>query len=170
MWCALTWSGCLIQPVLLIMRASACQSTGLQHSRPEWMQGLIHEGSTCHRGIRAKGQLVVGFCFSFPVDQSAINSGTLIRWTKGYQITGAEGRDPVTLLKEAFNRQVGPGTSSPRMLTRLCVPLCTTPVQRLSRSISGCHRSQALQGACTTLRSAPRDLLRLPAQLLHLRS
>lgn len=26
---------------------------------------------------------VVGFCFSFPVDQTALDAGTLIQWTKG---------------------------------------------------------------------------------------
>ena len=26
---------------------------------------------------------ILGFCFSFPVDQSALDHGTLIRWTKG---------------------------------------------------------------------------------------
>ncbi len=28
---------------------------------------------------------VVGFCFSFPVEQTAINSGKIIIWTKGVQ-------------------------------------------------------------------------------------
>lgn len=28
---------------------------------------------------------VVGFCFSFPVEQTAINSGKIIVWTKGVQ-------------------------------------------------------------------------------------
>ena len=26
---------------------------------------------------------VVGFCFSFPVDQTALDAGSLIQWTKG---------------------------------------------------------------------------------------
>lgn len=28
----------------------------------------------------------LGFTFSFPIDQKAINAGTLIRWTKGFNI------------------------------------------------------------------------------------
>ena len=28
----------------------------------------------------------LGFTFSFPVDQKAINAGTLMRWTKGFKI------------------------------------------------------------------------------------
>lgn len=49
---------------------------------------------------------MVGFCFSFPVEQVAINSGLLIRWTKGFDISGGEHKDPVVLLSEAFHRQV----------------------------------------------------------------
>ncbi|KAI5298895.1 Glucosaminyl phosphatidylinositol (GlcN-PI) nositol acylation protein, partial [Ascosphaera pollenicola] len=35
----------------------------------------------------------LGFTFSFPVAQHAINKGTLIRWTKGFDIDDAVGRD-----------------------------------------------------------------------------
>ncbi|KAK9805420.1 hypothetical protein WJX73_003720 [Symbiochloris irregularis] len=66
---------------------------------------LIDFSERISQSIREKSQLVVGFCFSFPVEQSAINAGTLIRWTKGYKITGAEGQNPVDILKQAFTRQ-----------------------------------------------------------------
>ena len=69
---------------------------------------LLLRREECCRNIRDRSRLVVGFCFSFPVDQIAINSGSLIRWTKGFEITGGEDKDPVALLSEAFKRQVGP--------------------------------------------------------------
>lgn len=46
----------------------------------------------------------IGFTFSFPMDQSSIDSGVLIKWTKGYTTSGVEGNDIVHLLSEAFRR------------------------------------------------------------------
>ena len=55
------------------------------------------------QGITTK--LPLGFTFSFPVHQTSLISGTLIRWTKEFSASGAEGNDVVKLLKEAFDRQ-----------------------------------------------------------------
>ena len=49
---------------------------------------------------------VVGFCFSFPVEQTSVSSGKLLRWTKGYTNPGAVGSDPAKLLTDAFRRRV----------------------------------------------------------------
>lgn len=38
-------------------------------------------------------KLSMGFTFSFPIHQTGINRGTLIRWTKGYDIKDAVGTD-----------------------------------------------------------------------------
>eukprot|EP00794_Sanderia_malayensis_P005743 gene5743-6445_t len=40
----------------------------------------------------------VGFTFSFPIHQTSLTSGNLIKWTKGYSADGVEGRDIVQLL------------------------------------------------------------------------
>jgi len=40
----------------------------------------------------------VGFCFSFAVEQSALNSGKLLVWTKGFNVDGVIGKDVVQLL------------------------------------------------------------------------
>lgn len=48
---------------------------------------------------------VVGFCFSFPVQQTAIDAGKIIVWTKGFRNKGAIGSDPVKLLGAALKRQ-----------------------------------------------------------------
>ncbi|KAI4215625.1 MAG: hypothetical protein LQ351_002094 [Letrouitia transgressa] len=41
----------------------------------------------------------LGFTFSFPVQQFGINKGTLIRWTKGFDIDDAIGKDVCELLQ-----------------------------------------------------------------------
>ena len=45
----------------------------------------------------------LGFTFSFPVDQLGINKGKLIRWTKGFDIDEAIGRDVCALLQEEID-------------------------------------------------------------------
>ena len=45
----------------------------------------------------------MGFTFSFPVNQTCINRGTLIRWTKGYDIKDMVGKDVVVLIQDEIN-------------------------------------------------------------------
>ncbi|KAJ5932035.1 hypothetical protein N7516_006524 [Penicillium verrucosum] len=45
----------------------------------------------------------LGFTFSFPVRQCGINCGTLIRWTKGFNIPDAVGHDVCALLQSAID-------------------------------------------------------------------
>ncbi|XP_054481413.1 hexokinase-4-like [Anoplopoma fimbria] len=53
-----------------------------------------------------KGQtLPLGFTFSFPCEQKEIDKSILIRWTKGFNCSGVEGKDVVKLLKEAIHRR-----------------------------------------------------------------
>ncbi|XP_020243885.1 hexokinase-4, chloroplastic-like [Asparagus officinalis] len=47
----------------------------------------------------------IGFTFSFPVRQTSIDSGILIKWTKGFAVSGTAGKDVVECLKEAMKRQ-----------------------------------------------------------------
>ncbi|RKO87403.1 hypothetical protein BDK51DRAFT_16571 [Blyttiomyces helicus] len=47
----------------------------------------------------------LGFTFSFPVQQLAINKGIAIQWTKGFTASGVEGKDVVGLLQDAFHRK-----------------------------------------------------------------
>jgi hexokinase len=47
----------------------------------------------------------LGFTFSFPVRQTGIASGRLVRWTKGFRVGGVEGADVVRLLAEALERK-----------------------------------------------------------------
>ena len=45
----------------------------------------------------------LGFTFSFPVQQSGINKGTLIRWTKGFDIHDTIGKDVCALLQKELD-------------------------------------------------------------------
>nr|CDM84036.1 unnamed protein product [Triticum aestivum] len=47
----------------------------------------------------------LGFTFSFPVHQTSISSGTLVKWTKGFCINGTVGEDVVAELSSAMERQ-----------------------------------------------------------------
>ncbi|UNI24057.1 Hexokinase [Purpureocillium takamizusanense] len=46
----------------------------------------------------------LGFTFSFPVKQLAINKGLLIRWTKGFDIPEAVGKDVCALLQTEIDK------------------------------------------------------------------
>ncbi|KAI6778183.1 uncharacterized protein J7T54_002718 [Emericellopsis cladophorae] len=45
----------------------------------------------------------LGFTFSFTFNQHAINKGTLMYWTKAFNINDAVGRDPCAMLQEALD-------------------------------------------------------------------
>ncbi|KAK1677044.1 hypothetical protein QYE76_037892 [Lolium multiflorum] len=47
----------------------------------------------------------IGFTFSFPVKQTSIDSGILIKWTKGFAVSGTAGKDVVACLNAAMERQ-----------------------------------------------------------------
>ncbi|KAK6066521.1 hexokinase [Seiridium cupressi] len=46
----------------------------------------------------------LGFTFSFPVQQLGINKGNLIRWTKGFDIPDAIGKDVCALLQDEIDK------------------------------------------------------------------
>ncbi|KAI9870692.1 MAG: glucokinase [Pleopsidium flavum] len=54
-------------------------------------------------GYRDEHIFRLGFTFSFPVNQIGINRGTLIRWTKGFDIDDAVGKDVCALLQEELD-------------------------------------------------------------------
>lgn len=49
--------------------------------------------------------LKLGFTFSYPVDQTSLNSGTLIRWTKGFKIADTVGKDVVQFYQDQLKLQ-----------------------------------------------------------------
>ena len=50
----------------------------------------------------------MGFTFSFPVEQTAIDKGVLTTWTKGFTASGVVGKDVVFMLQESLNRKEVP--------------------------------------------------------------
>lgn len=54
-------------------------------------------------GYRDEHIFRLGFTFSFPVQQVGINKGFLIRWTKGFDIPDAIGKDVCALLQEEID-------------------------------------------------------------------
>ncbi len=50
-------------------------------------------------------RLDLGFTFSFPVEQTGIAAGRLLRWTKGFDAKGVLGNDVVRLLSAALERK-----------------------------------------------------------------
>ncbi|TDL29783.1 hypothetical protein BD410DRAFT_780272 [Rickenella mellea] len=59
------------------------------------------------RGLDLEDQeeLHLGLTFSFPVEQSALDKGILLTWTKGFAAKNAVGNDVVRLLQDAFDRK-----------------------------------------------------------------
>ena len=55
-------------------------------------------------GYKDEENFHLGFTFSFPVHQVGINSGTLIRWTKGFDIDDAIGKDVCALLQTEIDK------------------------------------------------------------------
>ena len=47
----------------------------------------------------------LGFTFSYPCDQRAINHGILQRWTKGFDIKGVEGHKVVPMFETALKKK-----------------------------------------------------------------
>uniref|UniRef100_H2RZL7 hexokinase n=1 Tax=Takifugu rubripes TaxID=31033 RepID=H2RZL7_TAKRU len=50
-------------------------------------------------------RLPLGFTFSFPCQQTSLDAGILVTWTKGFKATDCEGEDVVGLLREAIKRR-----------------------------------------------------------------
>lgn len=56
--------------------------------------------------LTACSSLPLGFTFSYPVRQDRVDRGTLVTWTKGFDIKGVEGEDVVLQLGQALEKRV----------------------------------------------------------------
>jgi len=52
--------------------------------------------------LESENKLDLGFTFSFPVKQTGATGGSLVCWTKDFDVSGVIGNDVVELLREAF--------------------------------------------------------------------
>jgi hexokinase len=55
--------------------------------------------------IKDKQPHHLGFTFSYPCEQHAINHGILQRWTKGFDVSDVEGHDVVPLFQDALKKK-----------------------------------------------------------------
>ncbi|CAJ1068369.1 hexokinase-2 [Xyrichtys novacula] len=55
-------------------------------------------------GIKDK-KLPLGFTFSFPCQQTKLDEGVLLSWTKNFKASGVEGKDVVSLLKKSIKKR-----------------------------------------------------------------
>ncbi|CAO3580960.1 unnamed protein product [Absidia cylindrospora] len=55
--------------------------------------------------VKGNETLALGVCWSFPVDQTDVNRGVILRMGKGFTLQDTEGRDLATMFHEAFERK-----------------------------------------------------------------
>ena len=67
----------------------------------------------------------LGFTFSFPSEQTAINHSTLVEWTKGFSASGCVGEDSVHLLEKALAAR-----NCPITVTAICNDTVGTLISR----------------------------------------
>uniref|UniRef100_A0A672IKP6 Hexokinase-2 n=1 Tax=Salarias fasciatus TaxID=181472 RepID=A0A672IKP6_SALFA len=115
---ALDLGGSSFRVLLVRVRSGKKRSVDMNHKiyniPQETMQGtgeeLFSHIVNCiadfleYMGMRG-ASLPLGFTFSFPCHQTKLDQGILLKWTKGFKASGCEGKDVVTLLKEAVRRK-----------------------------------------------------------------
>lgn len=78
----------------------------LREHHADRFESHVHRRNTSStpQGYRDENIFRLGFTFSFPVQQLGINKGNLIRWTKGFDIPDAIGKDVCALLQIEIDR------------------------------------------------------------------
>ena len=66
------------------------------------VDGFLTENGTV---LTEEEVMYLGLTFSFPVEQTALDRGVLLTWTKGFSARNAIGNDVVKLLQDAFDRK-----------------------------------------------------------------
>lgn len=76
---------------------------------PEYMSGTADQVfgflADCVVESNPEPGTKLGFTFSYPCEQTAINHSTLVEWTKGFSATGCVGHDCVALLEKALAKR-----------------------------------------------------------------
>ncbi|XP_056135122.1 hexokinase HKDC1-like [Lampris incognitus] len=65
----------------------------------ECLKDFLHQ-----KNISLDKKHPLGFTFSFPCQQTALNQGILINWSKNFRARGLQGKDVVQALRQAINR------------------------------------------------------------------
>lgn len=107
---SLTQSKVAIPKTLMVAKTSKELFSFLAKQIELFLQTHHKEHFVAHKGRRASLKEIsdedifdLGFTFSFPVNQVAINSGHLARWTKGFDIQETIGQDVCALLQQEID-------------------------------------------------------------------
>lgn len=73
----------------------------------EGMFGFVADaiGSFVKDDAKEESPIPLGFTFSFPITQQAIDKGTLLKWTKGFTTRGVQNEDVVQLLQKELDKR-----------------------------------------------------------------
>ncbi|KAI5464596.1 hypothetical protein BGZ63DRAFT_349801 [Mariannaea sp. PMI_226] len=95
--------------------------------------------SSTAEGWRDENIFRLGFTFSFPVRQLGINKGLLIRWTKGFDIDDAIGKDVCALLQTEIDKL--------RLPVKVAALVNDTVGTLMARSYTSTGKSKSILGA-----------------------
>ena len=82
--------------------------TGESEELWEYIADCIQQFIEYHHEVESLEELdkiPLGFTFSFPATQKYIDNGVLQRWTKGFDISGVEGKDVAPLFEAAIEKR-----------------------------------------------------------------
>ncbi|KAI9711017.1 MAG: glucokinase [Bogoriella megaspora] len=99
----------------------------------------VVDGNTVTDGWTEEQIFNLGFTFSFPVYQNGINRGTLMRWTKGFNIPDTIGQDVCALLQQEIDKL--------RLPVRVAALVNDTVGTLMSRSYTSPGKTGTLLGA-----------------------
>ncbi|KAK9367434.1 hexokinase-domain-containing protein [Lipomyces kononenkoae] len=79
--------------------------TGTSEQLWDYIAECLEAFLQSHHPDEALHELSLGFTFSYPCSQTAIDNGVLQRWTKGFDIDGVEGHDVQPMFEAALKRK-----------------------------------------------------------------
>ncbi|CAO3616078.1 unnamed protein product [Mucor hiemalis] len=79
--------------------------TGAMRNLCDFIADCVDSFLTEHGATTSQEAIQLGYTFSFPVLQTSINRGVLKQWTKGFNCSGAVGKDVTILLQDSFRRK-----------------------------------------------------------------
>lgn len=80
--------------------------TGTADELWEYIADCLQQFIEYHHEDEDLSDIPLGFTFSYPATQDAIDHGILQRWTKGFDISGVEGEDVVPQFQAALEARV----------------------------------------------------------------
>ena len=81
--------------------------TGNSDELWEYIADCLYQFIETHHGDCSKTEVLpLGFTFSYPATQNYIDEGILQRWTKGFDISGVEGKNVTPMFEAALAKRV----------------------------------------------------------------